>query len=103
MSAWKKFDEARNFKIKEGVLVIKPNDKEKIVPIFCEVCDFPMKSVDDFLSFKEYECCDKCKIYIVAKHVEQWKTGWRPRKDSEEMKHYVEFRTESFKPTIRFK
>ena len=99
---WKKFDEDRDFKIENDVLVIRPNDKDNIIPLFCPICDFPMKSSDDFISFKETSCCYKCKIYLVAPHVEEWKTGWRPEKDSEELKNYIELRKQTFKPTIRF-
>lgn len=99
---WKKFDESKDYKIVNDVLIIKPSDKNDIVPLFCSVCEFPMKTSDDFLSFKDNECCYKCNFYLAAKYREQWNNGWRPEKDSEEFKKYMEFRNESFKPTIRF-
>lgn len=97
---WKKFDETRDFKISSGVLVIRPTDKSNVIPLFCSVCEFPMKTSDDFLSYKDYSCCHKCKIHLVSRDIEKWKNGWRP--ETQELKKYIDFRNETFKPTIRF-
>jgi hypothetical protein len=98
---WKKFDENRNFKIINKVLIVKPSNKE-ITPLFCPICNFAMKTSDDFLSFKDYQCCDKCKFYFVAPNLEKWNSGWRPKKKSTQLKEYTNYRNQSFKPIIRF-
>jgi hypothetical protein len=101
MKNWEKYDETRLFKIiEENILVIKPKEEKEITPLFCEVCEFPMTNSDDFLSYKEYKCCNKCRIYLVSRNSTEWNNGWRP--DKETMEKYIKYRKETFKPTFRF-
>ena len=99
---WNKFDSDRDFKINNGVLVVRPNDKDNVIPLFCPVCEFSMQTADDFLSYKEVSCCFKCKVHLAAQCVDEWKAGKRPDKNSEEYKKYIDFRKQTFKPIIRF-
>lgn len=100
MNNWDKYDEKRKFKIASDVLVIKPASKETITPLFCEVCEFTMNSAEDFFSFKDFGCCEKCKLHLVSRDQEGWLQGKRP--DAKIIKEYVQTRKESFKPVFRF-
>ncbi len=63
----------------KGFKVIKPKDSF-IVPILCPVCNMSMFSHSDIQIYKEYECCESCRIRWVDLNKEKWLTGWRPSK-----------------------
>jgi hypothetical protein len=46
------------------VISISSRSSEKlIVPLFCPLCDYPMKTRDDSMSYKNLGCCEKCDIF----------------------------------------
>lgn len=46
------------------VLVVYSKNSHKLkVPLFCPLCDFPMKTQEDASSYKNKGCCDKCDVY----------------------------------------
>ena len=47
---------------------------------FCEVCGFPLKSIEDFQTNSEYMCCHDCFLTFAESNKEKWKNGWRPEK-----------------------
>lgn len=44
--------------------VFKPEDHE-VIPIFCPICDFAMRTFDDIISFKEDKCCLECSNFFI--------------------------------------
>lgn len=78
------------------VVVISPLENSKvIVPFFCPVCEYPMKTADDAQSYRDYQCCSMCELY--------WsKDLTTPEKDSERWKLYMERRHMAFLPQINF-
>ena len=63
------------------VIVIKPTVHFTVVPLFCPVCQFPMKTSDDSSAYKTYECCDLCGLTFASGNKEKWFAGWRPAED----------------------
>ena len=78
------------------VVVISPSENSKIiVPFFCPVCEYPMKTADDAQSYRDHQCCSMCELY--------WGKGLiTPEKDSERWKLYMERRHMAFLPQINF-
>ena len=78
------------------IVVISPVENNKIiVPFFCPICEYPMKTADDAQSYREYQCCSMCQLY--------WgKDLSVPEKDSERWKMYMERRHMAFLPQINF-
>lgn len=89
-------DDYREMKITNSgkLIVIKPKDNRDnafaIVPLFCLVCKFPMKTADDSMAHRKYMCCSKCSFRFAAKNEEKWLAGWRP--SQEELSSYKEER-----------
>ncbi len=82
------------------IVVIRPTDK-LVVPIFCPSCTFPMSDSLDFLSFKEYKCCQHCELKF-ARTNPAWKEGWRPDVNSTSWTDYIKLREELYRPAIKF-
>jgi hypothetical protein len=79
------------------LVVVAPLNNEKIiVPFFCSVCGYPMKTADDAQSFRNYQCCSMCELFWA-------RSGIQPDKDSERWKLYLERRHMAFLPSINFK
>jgi len=50
------------------VIVYDSNAKDMQIPLFCKECKFPMKTIDDSISFRAKGCCYKCDLnwsYVV--------------------------------------
>ena len=47
---------------------------------YCEICNFPLVSNDDFESDEEFGCCNVCFLKFAESRRESWKNGWRPKK-----------------------
>lgn len=74
------------------ILIISSTETSKIVPLFCPVCSFPMKTIEDSLSFRKYECCNLCEIYWTRTKFGKWEDGWRPNSQTEGWEDYVNYR-----------
>lgn len=62
----------------DDIVVITPEKKEKIRPLFCPVCKFSMSQYADFMSYDIFSCCDFCAKKWAEKYREEWGKGWRP-------------------------
>jgi len=103
MTEWVSIDDHKELKIvADGKLVvIRPKDKRNVVPLFCPVCEFPMKDSADFLSFREFECCQHCELKFARTH-SGWVEGLRPSKQSVGWLEYIQNRELLFRPVIKF-
>lgn len=101
---YKKFDEEREIKETEcGVIVLRAIERQETVPLFCPCCEYPMKSQDDFLSFRKTGCCDMCSIHFANTNIENWNKGWRPNKESESWKDFLLKKDLSSRKKVSFK
>lgn len=82
------------------VVTLPENNDKVVVPLFCPMCQYPMKTSGDARSFKEHELCEMCVLFwgtgVLA-------SGTGPDKESERWKAYMERRHLAFMPSIRFK
>lgn len=79
---WTKISRGRRLaRHPDNFFVIVPEDAGTVVPFACPVCEIPMRTADDALSFREYECCESCKLKWAESRREKWKSGWRPTTD----------------------
>jgi hypothetical protein len=76
---WKSYTNDRlMFEHPSGFVIIKPSDASETVDIFCAVCDHALRSRDDEIAWREFQCCDRCARTWAAPRREAWKGGWRP-------------------------
>ena len=47
-------------------------------PFFCPVCDFVMRTQEDFSAFQRFKCCYECEIIFAQPMRDKWDNGWRP-------------------------
>lgn len=73
-----------------GFYVIKQKSMEKSTPLFCDLCNFMMIKHYDAVSYKEWQCCEKCSDKWARNNKDSWNEGWRP--SSEEVKAEVKKR-----------
>lgn len=78
MKNWEKQGTDKLYLLDEGVKFVKPQNYESNTPVFCPVCKFSMRLVEDVSSFEEFKCCSMCSTIWARKYEEKWKTGWRP-------------------------
>lgn len=59
------------------IKVIGGNLKEDF---YCNLCNYPLLSQEDFEKNKDYKCCYECYLEFAESRREKWKNGWRPEK-----------------------
>jgi hypothetical protein len=81
------------------VAVIAPKDLSKsVVPLFCPLCEFPMKTIEDSNSYKKMNCCEQCEIHWTS-----YKDDFHLLKNSKEWKEYISNRVNKPKTLIKLK
>ena len=84
------------------VISISPIDRELIVPLFCPLCEFPMKTSDDSIAYTQCKTCDRCKNkWENVKNVDLLEKKY-PDKTSELWKEYLEVRAFQARPIFKF-
>ena len=58
--------------------------------LWCQLCDYLIKSSEDIEYSKKYGCCEECWLTFGQMRKEKWSEGWRP--DSEMLNRYKEKR-----------
>tara|TARA_R110000824_G_scaffold191208_2_gene372827 strand:- start:348 stop:626 length:279 start_codon:yes stop_codon:yes gene_type:complete len=56
----------------------KDSHTDKIIPMFCPVCEFIMGNSLDHDCYIEFSCCQACTMKFAAPRRDDWKNGWRP-------------------------
>ena len=62
---------------------------------YCEVCNYPLLTSDDFERDKEFKCCHKCYLQFAESRRDAWKNGWRPKKSV--VNSYISIRRKLYK------
>ena len=60
------------------IKIIK-NDKDEIESFYCNICNYPLSTKDDFASNLKFFCCDECYMTFIESDIEAWKSGKRPK------------------------
>lgn len=91
--------------IKNGKVLVLDTLEKSVTPLFCPICQFPMKSpLDDAISFSEHGCCSKCDQRWTNFPGMDWKSGSHPSEINREFwDEYLEERRLLSKPLIIFK
>lgn len=80
----------------DGKIVVVANDDETAIktPLFCDICEFPMKTMEDSIAFRKAGCCNACDMRWGTPS-KDWdiKEGVYPKKDSEEWLEYIEIKS----------
>jgi hypothetical protein len=103
MSEWLQIDQNRLTKILNNgkILIVKPANKDLIVPLFCPICNFPMRTLQDSIAFRDVETCHMCDLKWQRPYKEQWMNGWRPYEHAL-WNDYIKERDQQIKPRITF-
>ena len=78
----------------EEFYVFAPKNHE-VIPIFCPICEFAMRTFDDVLSYKESKCCFLCETTFI-------KSSIPLDKESDFYKNYIKKRKKNNKISIDF-
>lgn len=87
----------------EGKLLLIRPSNDKTVPLFCHVCKFPMKTLEDIISFKKTNCCAACDMRWSNSKLGNLKEGWKPDEKTDGWSEYMEIRNIRFKSLINLK
>jgi len=74
------------------LLLVFPTDENAIVPIFCPVCSFPMRTLEDSIVFRSHQCCTHCQMRWSGTSLGKWDEGWRPGLSTEGWVEYLIYR-----------
>jgi len=72
------------------VIVDESKEKQKF---FCDICEFPLLTLLDFSSNKDYGCCHECYLTCAEARRTEWKEGWRPEESAVEEYIYLRNKT----------
>jgi len=85
------------------VIVVKPMDVSTIVPLFCKLCEYPMKTMEDSISFRKIGVCHYCENSWSKNKNCNIANGLMPNKETEEWLEYIIVRDIASKTIINFK
>lgn len=57
------------------------SDDNQASGIFCQVCNFLIKTADDARTFEKWCACHDCYLRFIEARKEEWQSGWRPSQD----------------------
>ena len=61
----------------DSIFILEDDDKLGL-PFFCPVCEFVMKTQDDFSAYQRFNCCYECEMAFAQPMRNKWDEGWRP-------------------------
>ena len=70
--------------------IIFENNTDKKDKFFCDICNYPLITLDDFKSNSEYKCCHERFLTHAESRKKEWLAGWRPSK--KEINRYIKLR-----------
>ncbi len=85
------------------IIVISPEADNNFVPLFCRVCKFPMKTLEDSVSYRKVRCCNHCDMRWGSSKQGRLEDGWTPEKTTEDWQEYIKDRIIYFKHLINLK
>ena len=49
---------------------------------FCDICNYPFCSYEDFKTKNKHNCCFDCYLKFIEARKKEWNDGWRPTKET---------------------
>jgi hypothetical protein len=95
----KKIESLHNGKI----VVVKPVDTSNIVPLFCKLCNYSMKTIEDSICYRKVGVCSHCDGRWSNDKRVDWTAEKYPQRDWEEWNEYIEIRSISARSPISFR
>ena len=85
------------------IVVVKPIDQSNIVPLFCQFCCYPMKTIEDSISYRKVGVCSHCEGRWTNDRRVDLKGNMFPDKNWEEWAEYIDIRRISARSPISFR
>ena len=85
------------------IVIITQTYTDHIVPLFCHVCKFPMRTAEDSIAYRLHGVCNGCDGRWTNHRDVDWKAGKMPNSESKDWIDYLEERAILSRPIIRFK
>jgi hypothetical protein len=76
------------------IKIISNDEDDRGDHFYCNVCEYPFISKDDFTVKDTYDCCYECYLTFVEARKKEWKEGWRPKQIV--IDNYIEKRKELY-------
>lgn len=73
-------------------IVIIYDDELTMTPLFCELCEFPMKTIDDNIAFRKSGVCHNCDMRWSNTKGINLNNKIFPTKTTEEWQEYINVR-----------
>jgi hypothetical protein len=80
-SSWKDYKGSKFIKVLNGITMIVPKEYKVSMPVFCDICQFPMRNPLDQEYWNKCKCCTECGMKWVDKNLKNWQSGWRPSQE----------------------
>ena len=85
----------------DAIFVIAPKNFNKThIPLFCPLCEFPMKTKEDIAEYSREKLCEKCSYKWSDKKDVIYKKYF---KDSDEWEEYLEYREKMSRIVLNIK
>jgi len=103
---WESLDDQREIKFTRDkkIAVIGPKGfKETVVPLFCPLCVFPMRTKEDSLAYHKRGVCEHCDMRWGSSRRIARKNGPELIKKTKDWEDYIETRLKLNRPLINLK
>ena len=88
----------------DKIIVIAPTDLKKIVvPLFCPLCTYPMKTKEDSASYRNIGCCEICEMRFGTAIKVEKKTFLEITREHQAWSEYLKDRLNRSKNLIKLK
>lgn len=74
------------------LVVVRPEDTSEIVPLFCKICAYAMKTLEDSIAYRKVGVCSKCDGRWTNDKRVSWTEGKHPGPEWEEWAEYIKER-----------
>jgi hypothetical protein len=56
-------------------------EEEIAVHLWCDLCEYILKSEIDITTHRESGCCEECWLTFGQARKNEWESGWRPNEE----------------------
>lgn len=85
------------------LVVVRPEDMSETVPLFCKICAYAMKTLEDSIAYRKVGACSKCDGRWSNDRRVSWKENIYPTPDWPEWEEYIKDRGISARSPIIFR
>ena len=85
---WKQYFSDRKIKDCGDLYIIVPNEEANFTKVFCDICEYALRTSEDHESYIKNKCCSQCSLKWADKDVVSWKNG-NNRPSRQEVDDYI--------------